>query len=104
MIELFYRGMPVVRTNGLSGGRPVYGHVITKFSRMGRLLHFVTHGAPPTRFARESSANWYYLKVNEKKVYESKCKKNNSHLLKKENIARSDIAKVTGHRRRPRGS
>ena len=34
----------------------MYGHVITKFSRMGRLLHFLTHGAPLARFARESSA------------------------------------------------
>ena len=39
--------MPVVRTDGLL----VYGHVITKFSRIGRLLHFVTHGAPLARFA-----------------------------------------------------
>ena len=23
-----------------------YGHVISKFSRMDRLLHFLTHGAP----------------------------------------------------------
>ena len=30
----------------------MYGHVITKFSRMGRLLHFLTHGAP----LRESAA------------------------------------------------
>ena len=37
--------MPVVRTDGLSGGRSVYSHVITKFSRMGRLLHFLTYGA-----------------------------------------------------------
>ena len=29
----------------------MYGHVITKFSRMGKLLHFLTHGAP-----HESSA------------------------------------------------
>ena len=42
LIELFYIGMPVVRTDGLSGGRTVKGHVITKFSRMGRLLHFLT--------------------------------------------------------------
>ena len=35
--------MPVVRTDGLSGGRSVYGHVITKFSQMGGLLHFLTH-------------------------------------------------------------
>ena len=52
LIELFYIAMPVVRTDGLS----VYGHVITKFSRMGTLLHFLTHGAPLARFARESSA------------------------------------------------
>ena len=31
--------MPLVRTNDRSGGRSVYGHVITKFSRMGRLLN-----------------------------------------------------------------
>ena len=42
--------------DGRSLGRAVYGHVITKFSRMGRLLHFLTHGAPLARFARESSA------------------------------------------------
>ena len=28
-------------------GRSVYSHVITKFSRMGSLPHFLTHGAPP---------------------------------------------------------
>ena len=28
-----------------SGGR-LYGHVITKFSRMGRLLHFLNRAAP----------------------------------------------------------
>ena len=37
----FCVGMPVVRTDGRAGG-----HVITKFSRMGSLPHFVTHGAP----------------------------------------------------------
>ena len=40
----------MVQTEGLSGGwagwLPVYGHVIAKFSRMGSLLHFLTHGAP----------------------------------------------------------
>ena len=39
LIELFYIGMPVVRTDGGS----VYGHVITIFSGMGDLL---THCAP----------------------------------------------------------
>ena len=42
LIELFSIGMPVVRTDGRMLGRSVYGHVITKFSRMGRLLHFLT--------------------------------------------------------------
>ena len=32
--------------DGRSGGRSVYGHVITKFSRMGSLPHFLIHGAP----------------------------------------------------------
>ena len=41
-IELFYIGMPVVRTDG----RSVYDHVITKFSWMGSLPNFLTHGAP----------------------------------------------------------
>ena len=49
------------RTVSRAGGRAVYGHVITKFSRMGRLLYFLTHGAPLARFARESSAKNYVL-------------------------------------------
>ena len=43
------------RTVLRAGGRSVYGHVITKFSRMGRLLHFLNPGAPLARFARKSS-------------------------------------------------
>ena len=51
-------GMPVVRTDGPSGGRTdglsggraggrsVYGQVITNISWMGSLPHFLTHGAP----------------------------------------------------------
>ena len=46
LIELFYIGMPVVRTDGRAVGRSVYGHVITKFSRMDRLPHFLSYGAP----------------------------------------------------------
>jgi len=38
-------GRPVVRTYGRAGERSVYGHVIAKFSRMGSLPHFFTHGA-----------------------------------------------------------
>ena len=41
--------MPVVRTDGRSLARSVYGHVITKFSGMSRLPHFLSYGAPPTR-------------------------------------------------------
>ena len=59
LIELFYIGMTVVRMDGRAGGRSVYGHVITKFSRMGSLPHFLTHGAPPRALrARELR---YYL-------------------------------------------
>ena len=57
--------MPVVRTDGLSGGRAVYGHVIAKFSQIGRLLHFLTHGAPLARFARESSAIIFLYEVTQ---------------------------------------
>ena len=46
LIELFYIGMTAVPTDGWAVGRSVYGHVITKFSRMGSLQHFFTHGAP----------------------------------------------------------
>ena len=51
LIELLYIGMPVVRTDGRSLASSVYGHVITKFSRMGRLPHFLSCGAPPMRGA-----------------------------------------------------
>ena len=49
LIELFYIGIPVVQTDVRK--RSVYGHVIAKFSRMGRLPHFLKYGAPPTRGA-----------------------------------------------------
>ena len=51
LIELFYIGMPVVRTVA----RSVYGHVITKFSRIGRLLHFLSYEA--SRRAWSSAMN-----------------------------------------------
>ena len=44
--------MPVVQTDGRSLARSVYGHVITKFSEMGRLPHFLSYGALPTRALR----------------------------------------------------
>ena len=35
--------------DGRKVGWSVHGHVITKFSRMGRLPHFLSYGAPSTR-------------------------------------------------------
>ena len=51
-------GSPVVRTDGRA-----YGHVITKFSRMGRLPHFLSYGAPSTRALRARVELRYELKV-----------------------------------------
>ena len=48
-------GFPVVRTDGRA-----YGHVISNFSGMGRLPHFITYGAPPTRALRV----WVELRDN----------------------------------------
>ena len=49
LIELFYIGLWWGRTVGRSVGRSVYCHLITKFSRMGRLPHFLNNGAPLKR-------------------------------------------------------
>ena len=57
LVELFYIGMPVVRRDGRASGRSVYGHVITKFSRMGSLPHSFTHGAP-LRASRARAPLW----------------------------------------------
>ena len=38
-----------------------YGHVITKFSRMGRLPHFLSYGAPSTRALRARVELRYYV-------------------------------------------
>ena len=52
LIELFYIGVPVVRTVGRT-----YGHGTSKISRMHRLPNFLTHGAPlRAHRARESSS------------------------------------------------
>ena len=58
LIELFYIGMPVVRTDCRAGGGSVYRHVITKFSQMGSLPHFLTHGAP-LRALRAREVRYY---------------------------------------------
>ena len=49
------------RTVGRASGW-TYGHVITKFCRIGRLLHFLTHGAPLSALrARELRYYWIIL-------------------------------------------
>ena len=71
-IELFHIGMPVVRTVA----RSMYGHVITKFSGMGRLPHFLSCGAPSTNgasrhawsSAKNSSAYHVYAHQYEKQI------------------------------------
>ena len=51
--------------DGRSLARSVYGHVITKFSGMGRLPHFLRFKAPPTsgasRRAWSSATNVHFL-------------------------------------------
>ena len=50
--------------DGRSGGRSVYGRVITKFSQMGSLPHFLTHGAPlPAARASRARAPVKTIKV-----------------------------------------
>ena len=56
LIEFFYIGMPVVRTDG----RLVYSHVISKLSRMGSLPQFGSHGAP-LRSLRARELRYYWL-------------------------------------------
>ena len=57
LIELFNIGIPVVRIDGRA-----YGHVITKFSRMGRLPHFLTHGAPQRALRARAPLKYSFLK------------------------------------------
>ena len=49
-------GFPVVRTDGRA-----YGHVITKFSRMGRLPHFLSYGAPLLFFFFRLKSIMFYV-------------------------------------------
>ena len=49
-------------------GRSGYGHVITKFSWMGRLRHFISYGVPSTRASRARGAS---LKITEKIIREN---------------------------------
>ena len=53
LIELFYIGMPIVRTDS---GR-AYGYATTKISQMGRLRHFLTYRATLERAMRALGAS-----------------------------------------------
>ena len=39
----------------------MYGHVITKFSGMGRLTHFLSYGAPYTLFQNGGEFSYFFL-------------------------------------------
>ena len=69
LTELFYIGMPLVRTDGRTGGRCAVLYVITKFSRMGSLLHFFTFGAP-LRELRARELRSERVGISPVKVYE----------------------------------
>ena len=59
----------------------MYGHVITNFCRMDRLLYFLTHGAPLARFARESFAIIETLRSEEGDGSENVAEKVNSRFF-----------------------
>ena len=67
--------------SGGAGGQSVYGHVITKFFPISRLLHFLTHGAPLARFARESFAIIGTLRSKEGDENENVAEKVNSRFF-----------------------
>ena len=84
-------GMPVVRTDGQrAGGRAVYGHVITKFSGMGRFTYpWCSAGAlraPELRYNRKSSIKPFLHKEPEYKVEKLKYKKRGGHAIKDQKI------------------
>ena len=61
LIELFYIGMLWC---GRTVARSVYGHVITKFSRMGRLPHFLSYGARFLSSLAVPLSDWSILRNN----------------------------------------
>ena len=49
----------------------MYGYVVAKFSRMGRLPHFFSYGAPPTRGAEAPLKSFILLPQIERKRSEA---------------------------------
>ena len=76
------------RTVARAGSRSMYGHVSTKFSRMGRLLHFLTHGAPLVPFAGESSAITRSLNISTKIIVDLS-KRQQNHNVKPYRLTKS---------------
>ena len=69
LIELFYIGMPVVRTDGRA-----FGHLTTKIYWMHRLPNNLTLGTPLRALRTRES---YALKIGYKRRYRNSPKKNN---------------------------
>ena len=59
------------RTIGWAVGRSVYGHVITKFWRMGRLPHFLSYGA--RRAWSSSITTWSFIIISKVLVESHDC-------------------------------
>ena len=56
-------GIPVVQRDGRA-----YGHMITKFSRMGRLPHFLSYGGPSTSARRARVELRYKILENKRSM------------------------------------
>ena len=82
LIELFYIGMPVVRTDRRVGGRSVYCHVITKFCRMGRLPHFLSYRA--RRAWSSSITAWSFIIISKVFVESHDCSPYSVHSVEAE--------------------
>ena len=65
----------------------MYGHVITKFSRMGSLPHFLTHGAPLR--ASRARAPLLYGETNS-----TKAKGGNRDVIERYDTHKGDIRKI----------
>ena len=49
-----------MQMDSCAGGRSVYSHVIAKFSQMGNLPHFLTHGAPLHALCAQELHSYFY--------------------------------------------
>ena len=70
------------RTIGWAVGRSVYGHVITKFWRMGRLPHFLSYGA--RRAWSSSITTWSFIIISKVLVESHDCSPYSVHSVEAE--------------------